>query len=50
MAKSATDRTTPDLFEYEKPPGRPKTKHLPSVMPVKVNNRNQIIREYPPGF
>ena len=42
MAKSELDRTTPDLFEYEKRPGRPKTNPLPRDMQLKVNKRNQI--------
>ena len=45
MAKSETDRTTPDLFEYEKRPGRPKTNPLSRDMQLKENKRNQIKRD-----
>ena len=50
MAKSETDRTTLDLFEYEKRPGRPKTNHLPRDMQLKVNKRNQIKRDKARGL
>ena len=50
MAKSETDRTTPDLFEYEKRPGRPKTNPLPRDMQLKVNKRNQIKRDKARGL
>ena len=50
MAKSETDRTTPDLFEYEKRPGRPKTNPLPRDMQLKVNTRNQIKRDKARGL
>ena len=50
MAKSETDGTTPDLFEYEKRPGRPKTNPLPRDMQLKVNKRNQIKRDKARGL
>ena len=50
MAKSETDTTTPDLFEYEKRPGRPKTNPLPRDMQLKVNKRNQIKRDKARGL
>lgn len=50
MAKSETDRTTLDLFEYEKRPGRPKTNPLPRDMQLKVNKRNQIKRDKARGL
>ncbi|MCF7499162.1 MULTISPECIES: LexA regulated protein [Pseudoalteromonas] len=50
MAKSELDRTTPDLFEYEKRPGRPKTNPLPRDMQLKVNKRNQIKRDKARGL
>lgn len=50
MAKSETDRTTLDLFEYEKRPGRPKTNPLPRDMQFKVNKRNQIKRDKARGL
>lgn len=50
MAKSETDRTTLDLFEYEKRPGRPKTNPLPRDMQLKINKRNQIKRDKARGL
>jgi hypothetical protein len=50
MAKSETDRTTLDLFEYEKRPGRPKTNPLSRDMQLKVNKRNQIKRDKARGL
>jgi hypothetical protein len=50
MAKSETDRTPLDLFEYEKRPGRPKTNPLPRDMQLKVNKRNQIKRDKARGL
>ena len=50
MAKSETDRTTLDLFEYEKRTGRPKTNPLPRDMQLKVNKRNQIKRDKARGL
>ena len=50
MAKSETDRTTLDLFEYEKRPGRPTTNPLSRDMQLKVNKRNQIKRDKARGL
>ena len=50
MEKSETDRTTLDLFEYEKRPGRPKTNPLSRDMQLKVNKRNQIKRDKARGL
>ncbi|MEI8624662.1 LexA regulated protein [Pseudoalteromonas sp. B137] len=50
MAKSETDRTTLDLFEYEKRPSRPKTNPLSRDMQLKVNKRNQIKRDKARGL
>ncbi|MGO2010291.1 LexA regulated protein [Pseudoalteromonas sp.] len=50
MAKSETDRTTLDLFDYEKRPGRPKTNPLTREMQLKVNKRNQIKRDKARGL
>jgi len=50
MAKTETDRTTLDLFEYEKRPGRPKTNPLSRDMQLKVNKRNQIKRDKARGL
>jgi hypothetical protein len=50
MAKSDVDRTTIDLFENEKRPGRPKTNPLPREIQLKVNKRNQIKRDRARGL
>lgn len=50
MAKSELDRTTLDLFEYEKRPGRPKTNPLPRELQLKVNKRNQLKRDKARGL
>ncbi|MEM0515271.1 MULTISPECIES: LexA regulated protein [Pseudoalteromonas] len=50
MAKSEQDRTTLDLFEYERRPGRPKTNPLPRELQLKVNKRNQLKRDKARGL
>ncbi len=50
MAKADTDRTTIDLFENEKRPGRPKTNPLPRNLQLKVNKRNQLKRDKARGL
>lgn len=50
MAKSDTDRTTIDLFENDKRPGRPKTNPLPRELQLKVNKRNQLKRDKARGL
>ena len=50
MAKSDADRTTIDLFENEKRPGRPKTNPLPREVQLKVNKRNQMKRDRARGL
>ncbi|WP_105264727.1 LexA regulated protein [Pseudoalteromonas sp. T1lg76] len=50
MAKSELDRTTLDLFEYERRPGRPKTNPLPRELQLKVNKRNQLKRDKARGL
>lgn len=50
MAKSELDRTTLDLFEHEKRPGRPKTNPLPRELQLKVNKRNQLKRDKQKGL
>ncbi len=50
MAKSDTDRTTIDLFENDKRPGRPKTNPLPRDLQLKVNKRNQLKRDKARGL
>ncbi|WP_462158298.1 LexA regulated protein [Pseudoalteromonas sp. GB56] len=50
MAKSELDRTTLDLFESERRPGRPKTNPLPRELQLKVNKRNQLKRDKARGL
>ena len=50
MAKAQTDRTTIDLFENEKRPGRPKTNPLSRELQLKVNKRNQLKRDKARGL
>ncbi|GAA5214629.1 LexA regulated protein [Corallincola platygyrae] len=50
MAKEHTDRTTIDLFEHQKRPGRPKTNPLPREVQLKVNKRNQLKRDKANGL
>lgn len=49
MAKY-NDRTTIDLFEDEKRPGRPKTNPLPRELQLKINKRNQLKRDKANGL
>lgn len=44
------DRTTGDLFEYDKRPGRPRTNPLPRELQLKVNKRNQLKRDKARGL
>ena len=44
------DRTTIDLFETEKRPGRPKTNPYPRHLQVKYNKRNQLKRDKANGL
>jgi hypothetical protein len=50
MAKAESDRTTLDLFEYDKRPGRPKTNPLPRELQLKINKRNQLKRDKARGL
>ena len=45
MAKEQTDRTTLDLFAYERRPGRPKTNPLSRDEQLRINKRNQLKRD-----
>jgi hypothetical protein len=50
MAKAESDRTTLDLFEYEKRPGRPKTNPHSRDLQLKINKRNQLRRDKARGL
>lgn len=50
MAKAESDRTTRDLFENDKRPGRPKTNPLPRELQLKINKRNQLKRDKARGL
>ena len=55
MAKQAAslnkiDRTTFDLFETERRPGRPKTNPYPREVQLKHNKRNQLKRDKANGL
>ncbi|GLS84455.1 LexA regulated protein [Paraferrimonas haliotis] len=50
MAKEYNDRTTIDLFENEKRRGRPRTNPLNRAEQVKINKRNQILRDRANGL
>lgn len=44
------DRTTIDLFENDKRPGRPKTNPYPRELQLKHNKRNQLKRDKANGL
>ncbi|RCU50541.1 MULTISPECIES: LexA regulated protein [Corallincola] len=50
MAKENTDRTTIDLFEQQRRPGRPKTSPLSRDAQLKINKRNQLKRDKANGL
>lgn len=45
MAKEQRDRTTLDLFDDERRPGRPKTNPLSRDEQLRINKRNQLRRD-----
>ncbi len=50
MAKAQDDRTTFDLFADEKRRGRPRSNPLTRSQQLKVNKRNQILRDKAKGL
>jgi len=50
QVNNKVDRTTIDLFETEKRPGRPKTNPYPRHLQLKHNKRNQIKRDKANGL
>ena len=50
MAKEQADRTTFDLFASEKRRGRPRSNPLSRSQQLKVNKRNQILRDKAKGL
>ncbi len=50
MAKAAIDRTTIDLFETEKQRGRPKSSPYSREQQVRINKKNQLMRDKQAGL
>ena len=50
MAKESSDLVTPDLFQSDRRPGRPRTNPLPREVQVRVNKRRQLQRDRKNGF
>ncbi|WP_299005204.1 LexA regulated protein [uncultured Shewanella sp.] len=50
MAKETFDRTTIDLFATEKRRGRPRSNPLPRDQQLKMNKRNQMLRDKEKGL
>lgn len=50
MAKESSDLVTPDLFQSERRPGRPRTNPLPREVQVRVNKRRQLQRDRKNGL
>ncbi|MGB0895290.1 MAG: LexA regulated protein [Parashewanella sp.] len=50
MAKEHADRTTIDLFANEKRLGRPRSNPLPRAQQLKINKRNQTLRDKAKGL
>ncbi|RUO35206.1 LexA regulated protein [Aliidiomarina sanyensis] len=50
MAKESADKVTPDLFQTEKRPGRPRTNPLPREQQLRLNKRRQLQRDKAKGL
>lgn len=50
MAKLSVDRTTIDLFESEKQRGRPKSSPYSREQQIRINKKNQLLRDKQAGL
>jgi small-conductance mechanosensitive channel len=50
MAKIAVDRTTIDLFDTEKQRGRPKSSPYSREQQMRINKKNQLLRDKQAGL
>lgn len=50
MAKEANDKITPDLFQSERRPGRPRSNPLTREEQVRLNKRRQLRRDREKGL
>lgn len=50
MAKVTIDRTTIDLFETEKQRGRPKSSPYSREQQLRINKKNQLVRDRQAGL
>lgn len=50
MAKEANDKITPDLFQSERRPGRPRSNPLTREEQMRLNKRRQLRRDREKGL
>ncbi|RUO22205.1 LexA regulated protein [Aliidiomarina iranensis] len=50
MAKEASDKITPDLFQSERRPGRPRSNPLSREEQMRLNKRRQLRRDKEKGL
>ena len=50
MAKASVDRTTIDLFDNEKQRGRPKSSPYSREQQLRINKKNQLLRDKQAGL
>ncbi|EGN75067.1 Ribbon-helix-helix protein, copG family [Idiomarina sp. A28L] len=50
MAKEANDKITPDLFQSERRPGRPRSNPLTREEQMRLNKRRQLRRDKEKGL